>query len=118
MKQSSEPDSYQQHREEARYLRARAWRFIFSCYENHRAAGRSGGEDDAKGVKRRFGVVGHRETLPQFRRQVRELIVRIITSDASQERMAAMLKNVHKPSTWPAIREELDRWEEGGEGVR
>lgn len=31
--------------------RARAWLFVFECHEKHKAAGRSGGDGDAKGVE-------------------------------------------------------------------
>lgn len=55
----------------------------------------------------------------RFRVQVQELIVRIITSQASQERMTSMLKNVHRDEQWPALRMELgelERRRRAGEG--
>ncbi|MDP9479082.1 MAG: hypothetical protein M3R38_25950 [Actinomycetota bacterium] len=54
----------------------------------------------------------------QLRVETRGLIVRIITSGASRERMTEMLQNVHKDEAWPAIWAELDELEgrEGGEG--
>ena len=38
--------------EQARDVRARAWRFVFDCYEQKKAAAADGGEEHAmKGVK-------------------------------------------------------------------
>ena len=34
--------------EEARNARARAWHYVFECYERHRAARGKNGEDDMK----------------------------------------------------------------------
>ena len=34
--------------EQARSLRARAWRFVFDCWEQKKAAGRVGGEEHAR----------------------------------------------------------------------
>ncbi len=43
----------------------------------------------------------------QLRSETQRLIVGIITSGASRERMNEMLLNVHKDEAWPAIRAEL-----------
>ncbi len=51
----------------------------------------------------------------QLRVETRSLIVRIITSGASRERMAAMLQHVHEDEAWPGIWAELEGLE-GGEG--
>ncbi len=51
----------------------------------------------------------------QLRVETQRLIVRIIISGASRERMTEMLQNVHKDEAWPAIWAELDELE-GGEG--
>ncbi len=52
----------------------------------------------------------------QLRAQIQRLIVRIITSGASRERMTEMLRNVHRDEAWPAIWAELDELEGGGGG--
>ncbi|MDP9475489.1 MAG: hypothetical protein M3R38_07325 [Actinomycetota bacterium] len=51
----------------------------------------------------------------QLRVETRSLIVRIITSGASRERMTEMLRLVHKDEAWPVIWAELEGLE-GGEG--
>ncbi len=50
----------------------------------------------------------------QLRVQIQELILRIIVSGASRERMTEMLQNVHKDEAWPAILAELDELRGGG----
>jgi len=41
--------------EQAREVRARAWRFVFDCWERKKAAGKDGGEGEAKHVKNEGG---------------------------------------------------------------
>ena len=54
----------------------------------------------------------------QFRIRVQEMIVAIIRSGASRERMTELLKNVHKEELWPAMTVELALLEGNrGEGV-
>jgi hypothetical protein len=51
----------------------------------------------------------------QLLAETQRLIVGIITSGASRERMNEMLLSVHKDERWPAIRAELDELQGGGE---
>jgi hypothetical protein len=53
----------------------------------------------------------------QLRVDIQRLIVRIITSGSSRERMSAMLLDVHRGEKWPAIQKELRGLEAGGGGV-
>lgn len=55
----------------------------------------------------------------QLRAQIQRLIVGIITSGASRERMTSMLQNVYRDEKWPDIRKELrdlERLRRGGRG--
>lgn len=54
----------------------------------------------------------------EFRSRVQEMIVRIITSGASRERMTTLLANVHRVERWPAMMLELALLSDReGEGV-
>ena len=62
------------------------------------------------------GLVSRGGPDEQLRTEIRRMIVRIITSGASRDRMTEMLQNVHKDEAWPAIWAELDELEGQGEG--
>ena len=47
--------------EEACELRARAWRFVFDCWEQKKAAGEAGGEEHAR---KEFKDVSCNQTVP------------------------------------------------------
>lgn len=51
----------------------------------------------------------------RYRVEIQVMIVRIITSGATRERMTAMLRCVHRVEAWPAVRAELAELA-GGEG--
>lgn len=52
----------------------------------------------------------------RYRVEIQTMIVRIITSGASRERMTAMLRCVHRVEAWPVIRSELAELRAGGGG--
>ena len=53
----------------------------------------------------------------EFRRRVQEMIVAIIRSRASRERMTELLASVHRVELWPAMQVELALLEgDRGEG--
>jgi len=48
--------------EQARSLRARAWRFVFDCWEQKKAAGEVGGEEHARKESK---DVSRNQTIPR-----------------------------------------------------